>query len=144
MLRVEIIGNLGQDPEQRFNSEGVAMTSISVAVNTQRRGVDGEYTERTDWFQARMMGSKAEYVSRLVKGQRVLVVGRLELRDYTAKTTGERRTAYDIGADDVVNLSAREEAGAARPGDSRPGPSELPGVSGQDRAESRDVDDLPF
>jgi single-strand DNA-binding protein len=115
VLRVEIIGNLGQDPEQRFTSEGVAMTTISVAVNTRRRGVDGEYADRTDWFRARTMGSKAEYISRFVKGQRVLVVGRLEIGEYTAKTSGERKTAYDIWADDVVNLSPREDGGAARP-----------------------------
>jgi len=36
MLRIEIIGNLGSDPEQRFTGEGVAMTSIRVAVNSRR------------------------------------------------------------------------------------------------------------
>ena len=49
MLRIEIIGNLGSDPEQRYTSEGVAMTSIRVAVNSRRRGADGEQVERTDW-----------------------------------------------------------------------------------------------
>ena len=75
MLRVEIIGNLGSDPEQRYTSEGVAMTSIRVAVNSRRRGADGEQVERTDWFRVRTMGSKAEYVQRFTKGQRVLVIG---------------------------------------------------------------------
>jgi single-strand DNA-binding protein len=115
VLRVEIIGHLGQDPEQRFNIEGVAMTTISVAVNARRRGVVGEYVDRTDWFRERTMGSKAEYVSRFVKGQRVLVVGRLEIGEYTARTTGERRISYDIWADDVVNLSPREDEAARKP-----------------------------
>jgi hypothetical protein len=32
----------------------------------------------------------------------------------TAETTGERKTSYDIRADDVVNLSPREDGGAAQ------------------------------
>jgi hypothetical protein len=35
--------------------------------------------ERTDWFRVRMMGSKAEYVQRVTKGQRILVIGRMEI-----------------------------------------------------------------
>ncbi len=71
MLRIEIIGNLGSDPEQRFTGEGVAMTSIRVAVNSRRRNAEGEQVERTDWFRVRTMGGKAEYVQRFTKGQRV-------------------------------------------------------------------------
>ena len=93
MLRVKIIGNLGSDPEQRYTSEGVAMTSIRVAVNSRRRGADGESVERTDWFRARAMGSKAEYVSRFTKGQRVLVVGRLEIGEWQTHE-GESRVSY--------------------------------------------------
>jgi hypothetical protein len=41
--------------------------------------------------------------------------GRLEIGEYTAKTTGERKTSYGIiWADDVVNLSPREDGGAAQ------------------------------
>jgi len=35
VLRIEIIGNLGSEPEQRFTNEGVSMTSIRVAVNSR-------------------------------------------------------------------------------------------------------------
>jgi single-stranded DNA-binding protein len=44
----------------------------------------------------------------LHKGSRVLVRGRLEIGEYTAKNTGEVRTTYDIWADAVINLSSRE------------------------------------
>src|SRR2546428_10268882 len=90
------------------------MTSIRVAVNSRRRGADGEQVERTDWFRVRTMGSKSEYVQRFTKGQRVLVIGRLEIGEWQTRE-GETRTSYDIWADDVVNLSPREENGAARP-----------------------------
>src|SRR6202162_4741363 len=104
MLRIEIIGNLGSDPEQRFTQNGVAMTSIRVAVNSRRNVPDGEPVERTDWFRVRTMGSKADYVQPFTKGQRVLVVGRLEISEWETRE-GEKRTSFDIWADDVVNLS---------------------------------------
>jgi len=147
VLRIEIIGNLGSDPEQRFTSAGVAQTTINVAVNSRRRGPDGENVERTDWFRARTMGAKAEYVQRFTKGQRVLVVGRLEIGEYTAKTTGERRTSYDIWADDVVNLSPREENGAARPaGGYSSAPAQTAGVGASTGRgeEATELEDLPF
>jgi single-strand DNA-binding protein len=145
MLRVEIIGNLGSDPEQRFTSEGVAMTTISVAVNSRRRGPDGEYVDRTDWFRARTMGAKAEYVQRFVKGQRVLVIGRLEIGEYTAKITGERKTSYDIWADDVVNLSPREDGGTGRPVGQTSAPVRSPGDHpASSRDDVTDLEDLPF
>jgi single-stranded DNA-binding protein len=54
------------------------------------------------------MGSKADYVARFHNGQRVLVIGRLEIGEWATRE-GEPRTSYDIWADDVVNLSPRDE-----------------------------------
>jgi single-stranded DNA-binding protein len=38
----------------------------------------------------------------------VLVIGRLEIGEWTTRE-GDPRTSYDIWADDVVNLSPRED-----------------------------------
>jgi single-stranded DNA-binding protein len=76
-------------------------------------------------------GSKAEYVQRFTKGQRVLVVGRLEISEWQTRD-GETRTSYDIWADDVVNLSPREDGGR-RQGES--------GISGRNDRQSQPADD---
>src|SRR5438132_14239749 len=128
MLRIEIIGNLGSDPEQRFTQEGKSQVSIRVAVNSRRRGQDGENVERTDWFRARVMGAKADYVSQFHKGQRVLVIGRLEIGEWATRE-GEQRTSYDIWADDVVNLSPRDEG--ANESESQSGRSTRPAADRQ-------------
>jgi single-strand DNA-binding protein len=144
VLRIEIIGNLGSDPEQRFTTDGVSMTSIRVAVNSRRRGADGEQVERTDWFRVRTMGSKAEYVQRFTKGQRVLVVGRLEIGEWQTRE-GETRTSYDIWAGDVVNLSPCEESGAPRStGGYASAPAQPAGVGASVRDEATQLEDLPF
>jgi single-strand DNA-binding protein len=150
MLRIEIIGNLGSDPEQRLTSSGVSQTTFRAAVNSRRRGPDGESVERTDWFRVRTMGSKAEYVQRFTKGQRVLVVGRLEIGEWETRE-GEKRTSYDIWADDVVNLSPREDGGRgqdeASTGSAPNGRPAQPVGAGARRApadETTDLEDLPF
>lgn len=45
----------------------------------------------------------------------MLVRGRLEIGEYTAKNTGEVRTTYDIWADDVVNLTLRDSGQSGAP-----------------------------
>jgi single-stranded DNA-binding protein len=63
MLRIEIIENLGSEPETRYTAEDKQQVSIRVAVNSRRRGPDGENVERTDWFRVRTMGSKPSMCS---------------------------------------------------------------------------------
>jgi len=79
-----------------------------VAVNSSRKGSNGDQVERTVWFRTRMGGGRGDYVAReLRKGSRVLVRGRLEIGEWTTRE-GEVRISYDIWADDVVNLSQRD------------------------------------
>jgi hypothetical protein len=47
-------------------------------------------TSRTDWLRVRTTGTKAPYVQRLTKVQRVLVIGRLEISE---RQTPEGRDA---------------------------------------------------
>lgn len=114
MLRIEIIGNLGSDPEQRYSAKGAPTTTFRVAVNSRRTSSEGEVLERTDWFRVRTMGSKAEYVARFTKGQRVLVVGRLEIGEYVSRE-GDKRVSFDVWADEVVNLSPRDNGPEREP-----------------------------
>jgi single-strand DNA-binding protein len=112
MMFLEILGNLGRDAETRYTQNGSMITQLNVAVNSRRKDKDGEYQERTDWFAVRVGGAKAEYVGRFAKGNRVLVRGRLEIGQYTVKSgpnVGEVRTSYDIWADEVINLSPRDQ-----------------------------------
>jgi single-strand DNA-binding protein len=147
MLFIEIIGNLGADPEERYTADGKQLVSIRVAVNSRRKDANGEQIERTDWFRARMGGGRADYVAReLHKGSRVLVRGRLEIGEYTSRD-GEQRTSYDIWADDVINLTPRD--GSPREDGPRQEPAATPaGASSRPRQEepatNEDLEDLPF
>src|SRR5919198_398292 len=106
MLRVSLLGNLGADPESRFTQKGTQIVTFRVAVNQVRPGPDGERQESTEWFRVRVANRQAEFVQRLGKGSRVLVIGRLDIGHYQSRE-GETRTSFDVWADEVVNLSGR-------------------------------------
>ena len=118
MLRVSLIGNLGADPEVRFTQKGTQLVTFRVAVNQIRTGPDGERQESTEWFRVRAANRMVEFVQRLTKGTRVLVIGRLDIGRYQSRD-GETRTSYDVWADEVQSMSGRSMA--ASPTDARTG-----------------------
>src|SRR5215207_5325463 len=106
MLRVTLLGNMGADPEVRYTKKGTQIASFNVAVNQVRLGPDGERQENTEWFRVRTPPRMQDFVQRLTKGARVLVVGRLDIGHYQARD-GEQRTSFDVWADDVQALGPR-------------------------------------
>src|SRR5579859_3605826 len=174
MLRVTLVGNMGGDPELRYSQKGTAIVSFSVAVNQVRRGPDGERQENTEWFRIRVGGPQTEFVQRLSKGTRVLVLGRMDISHYQGRD-GEPRTGFDVWADDVQAMSsrlpgnepdsmqdtdadAREPVGAgvSSMGDpnaarqttnnngTRARSSPRQGAAGADSGGGQDLEDLPF
>lgn len=106
MLRVTLLGNLGGDPEVRFSQKGTQIVSFSVAVNQVRRGPDGERQENTEWFRVKVANRQVDFVQRLTKGTKVLVLGRLDISHFQGRD-GEPRTGFDVWADDVQSVAAR-------------------------------------
>src|ERR1700736_3351191 len=110
MLRVTLVGNMGGDPELRYSAKGTQIASFSVAVNQVRRGPDGERQENTEWFRCRVSGFQTEFVQRLTKGTRVLVMGRLDVSHYQGRD-GEPRTGFDVWAEEVQSMTSRLNGG---------------------------------
>jgi single-strand DNA-binding protein len=97
---VAFVGTLGRDPELRFTTGGRAVANFSIAVS-RRWQKNGEWEEQTSWFNIVCWGDLGENVATsLTKGSRVIVSGRMEQRSYETQE-GEKRTVYDIIADEV-------------------------------------------
>jgi single-strand DNA-binding protein len=80
---VQLIGNLGKDPETRQTANGKKVTSFSVAVNRRWRAEDGQTKEATDWFNVEAWGRLGEICQHyLGKGRLVFVEGRLQTNRY--------------------------------------------------------------
>jgi single-stranded DNA-binding protein len=63
----------------------------------------------------RVAGRQGDFVSRLGKGARVLVFGRLDIGHFQGKD-GETRTSFDVWADDVQSVSSRQAGADAEAG----------------------------
>lgn len=100
---ITITGNLADDPELRFTPNGVAVTSVRVAVNQRRYNREtNSWDERLDgFFTCNVWRDQAENVaSSLTKGARVVVTGRLRSRSYEDRE-GQTRWVTEIEADEV-------------------------------------------
>ena len=90
------VGNLTADPALRYSQSGTAMCTFTVAENRKR----GE-EEVTSFFDVVSFGSLGENVSQsLARGDRVVVVGRLEQRRWETPE-GDKRSKIEIVADAV-------------------------------------------
>ena len=110
--KVQIIGNLGRDPEMRFTQDGTPVTNFSVAVNDSWQGRDGEQRERTEWFRIVAWRRLAEITNEYLRqGSRVYVEGRLETREWQDREGNDRITT-ELIARDLLMLGGRDNEGS--------------------------------
>lgn len=109
--RIILMGRLTRDPELRQTQSGASVANFSLAVDRDFKDKQtGEKT--TDFIDIVAWRSSAEFVSRyFAKGRMAVVEGRLQIRDWTDKDGGKRRSA-EIVADNVYfGDSKRDGAG---------------------------------
>lgn len=111
---VQILGNVGKDPEVRYNPSGTAFCTLSVATTRNWKNKEtGERQEETEWHRVLFNDRLAEIVGEYVKkGKQIYVVGRLKTRKWQDK---EGRDTYttEIIASEMQLLGGREEGGSA-------------------------------
>lgn len=100
---ITIVGNLVDNPELRFTPTGDAVTNFRVA--STPRVYDRDTAEWSDgetlFLTCTVWRQYAENVAEsLVRGNRVIVHGRLKQRSYE-NTEGEKRTVNEIDVEDV-------------------------------------------
>lgn len=126
---ITLVGNLTQEPTLRFTPTGRAVANFGIAVG-RRYQQNGEWVEQTSFFEVTAWGELGEHVAAsIVKGSRVIVVGRLEQREYTTRD-GDKRTVVEVVADDIgpslrwataqVERTQRTQGGSGNGGNTRP------------------------
>ena len=113
--KVIIMGRLTQKPELRFTPGEAAVANLNVASSSKFKNKAGEEKEETCFIDVIVWGRQAETCTEyLVKGQSVLVEGRLVLRKWESQT-GEKRRTYEIKAQNVQFLAKPKGKGADAP-----------------------------
>jgi single-strand DNA-binding protein len=101
---VQLIGNLGKDPEVKVFDSGTKLASFSIATNDKYKNAKGEKVEDTQWHNIVIWGELAEVAGKyLKKGSEVCVEGKLVHRSYET-TAGEKRYITEVNVNDMVML----------------------------------------
>ena len=146
--RIILMGRLTRDPELRYTQSGTAVASFTLAVDRDFKNRDtGE--KSTDFIDIVAWRSTAEFVSKyFTKGRQAVVEGRLQIRDWTDRDGGKRRSA-EVVADNVYFADSRRDGDSggsySRPAPAAPADYGMPPAGGDQFAEFSDDDgELPF
>ena len=85
--KVQLIGNLGADPEVRSTNNGSRVATLSVATSRQWTGNGGEKQEKTEWHRVICWNNKGSGLADIAekylkKGDKVYIEGRIEYRTW--------------------------------------------------------------
>ena len=150
---VALMGRLVADPELRHTPRGVATCTFRIAVdrNFVRQGEErkADFIDIVAWRQS------AEFVCRYFrKGNLIAVNGSLQTRNYEDKN-GNKRTAYEVVADNIHFAESKNSSQASGSGYAAPAPADAPRAAApapvsyavgnaDDFAVIDDNEDLPF
>ena len=110
--KIQLMGNITRDPEVRYTPKGTAVTDISLAINRNFSGDDGERREETTFVDITFWGRQAEVIGEYMKkGRPIYVEGRLQLDSWEDKTTGQQRSRLKVVGENFQFLGGRDDAG---------------------------------
>ena len=103
--RVQLIGNVGNDPEIKTLEDGKKLAHLNIATNDKYTNDKGEKVEQTEWHRVTAWGKTAEIIEKyVVKGKEVAVEGKLTHRSYDDKN-GEKRYVTEVVVSEILLLS---------------------------------------
>ena len=103
---VSFAGNLTEDPEVRYTDGGIARAMFRVAVSGRRE-------QEASFFTVVVWRDRAEHAAQsLAKGSRVVVMGRLQQRSWTAED-GSAPSVVEVVRDHLEEI--RDETGYSVP-----------------------------
>ena len=142
MLNTAILmGRLTADPELRYTTSNIPVTSFTLAVD--RAYKNGE-ERQTDFINIVAWRQRAEFVSKwFKKGQLVAVDGSIQTRRYTDKD-GNNRTAFEVVANNVHFAEKRDASATAGSFQEQQAAPSFSNTEAEDFSSLPGDDDLPF
>jgi single-strand DNA-binding protein len=113
--KVELIGNVGSDPEIRTTPGGNTVAQFSLATSRTWNDQAGVRQEKTEWHRCVVWNAKtsslADIVERYVKkGDKLYIEGRIEYRQWQDKD-GQTRYSTEINVRELIMLTGRSGGG---------------------------------
>jgi len=105
--KVQLIGNLGNNPEIKTLDGGKKMAKFSIATNESYRSANGEKVTETQWHSLVAWGKLAEIIEKYIsKGSEVAVEGKLTYRTFNDKD-GNKRYFTEIQVNELLMLGEK-------------------------------------
>ncbi len=105
--KVQLIGNLGKQPEIKTTDSGKKLVKFSVATNEMYTNSKGEKVKETQWHNLVAWGKLADVAEKyLNKGAEVAIDGKLVTKDYTDKE-GNKRFVTEIQVNELLLLGGK-------------------------------------
>ncbi|HMC00124.1 MAG TPA: single-stranded DNA-binding protein [Flavobacteriaceae bacterium] len=102
--KVQLIGNLGKDPEIINLESGKTLAKFAIATNESYKNANGEKITDTQWHNIIAWGKTATIAEKyLMKGKEVAIEGKLTSRSYETKE-GEKRYITEVVCNELLML----------------------------------------
>jgi single-strand DNA-binding protein len=106
--KVQLIGNLGNDPEIITLENGKKLAKFSLATNETYKNGQGEKIIETQWHNIIAWNKTADIVETYVKkGKEIALEGKLTSRSYETKD-GEKRYITEVVVSEVLLLGNKQ------------------------------------
>ncbi len=107
--RVNLIGNLGMNPQVRETSNGKKMAKFTMATSETYRNSKGDKVTEIQWHNIVVWGNQVDYAEKYMeKGQQVAIEGKLTHREYK-DAKGEKRFITEIVVHEILILKYRDQ-----------------------------------
>ncbi len=102
--KVQLIGNLGQDPEIINLESGKKLARFTLATNESYKNTKGEKITDTQWHQIVAWGKTSDIIEKyVVKGKEVAIDGKLTTRTWEDKD-GMKRYTTEVVCNELLML----------------------------------------
>lgn len=106
--KVQLIGNVGQEPVVLNLESGKKVVRLSLATNESFKNSNGEKQTDTNWHNIVAWGKTAEIIEKYVnKGKEIAIEGKLISRSYETKE-GEKRYVTEVVVSEILLLGNLE------------------------------------
>lgn len=105
--RVQLIGNLGMNPEIKTFDSGKKLAKFSIATNDTHKNAKGEKVTETEWHNIVAWNKTADLAEMfLEKGKEVAIEGKLTTRSWDDEK-GNKRYITEVVCNEIVFLGSK-------------------------------------
>ncbi len=102
--KVQLIGNVGNEPEIKTLEGGKKLANLTIATNEVYYKENGDKVENTEWHRITAWGKTAEIIEKyVIKGKEIAIEGKLTHRSYDDKD-GNKRYITEVVASELLLL----------------------------------------